>query len=168
MYDIREDILSVRRQNGQPVNDSNHQWNNDMRSDWQINSKNRASLIWLYNEENRYFRRDTSYTFVTDQASWRQIEPAYILEALWTSQITNSLVLDVRIGYMHQIFPLSYQPNVPGTAINQVDLTLSTETGAAPYADSNLAYHKRGSATATYYKSGFFGSHDVKFGYEIR
>ncbi len=166
MYDIREDNLAVRRQNGQPVNDSNHQWNNDLRSDWQINSKNRASFIWLYNEENRYFRRDTAYTFVTDQASWRQIEPAYILEGLWTSQITNSLVLDVRIGYMHQIFPLSYQPNVPATAINQVDLTLSTETGAAPYADSNLAYHTRGSATASYYKAGFFGSHDVKFGYE--
>ncbi|HEX4750006.1 MAG TPA: TonB-dependent receptor [Bryobacteraceae bacterium] len=167
MYDIREDILSVRRQNGQPVNDSDHQWNNDARSDWQITSKNRVSAIWLFNEQNRYFRRDTAYQFVSDQASWRQIEPAYILEGLWTSQITNSLVLDVRVGYMHQIFPLSYQPTVPTTAINQVDLTLSTENGAAPYADSNWADHKRAAASATWFKAGGWGSHDVKFGYEI-
>lgn len=167
MYDIREDLLATRRTDGQPVFDSDHQWNNDMRSDWQINSKNRASLIWLYNEQNRYYRRDTAYSFVSDSASWRQIEPAYILEGLWTSQLTNSLVLDVRVGYMHQVFPLSYQTGVPATAINQVDLTLSTETGAAPYADSNLAFDKRGSATASYYKAGAWGSHDVKFGYEI-
>ncbi len=166
MYDIREDILAIRRQNGQPVNDSNHQWNTDTRSDWQINSKNRASFVWLYNEENRYFRRDTSVQFVSDEASWRQIEPAYILQGLWTSQITNSLVLDVRIGYMHQIFPLSYQPTVPASAINVIDPVLSTETGAAPYSDSNLAYHTRGSATASYYKAGALGSHDIKFGYE--
>ena len=166
MYDIRTDILATRRPNGQPVNDSNHQWNNDARSDWQVNSKNRASLVWLYNEQNRYFRRDTAYQFVSDQASWRQIEPAYILEGLWTSQLTSSLVFDFRIGYMHQIFPLGFQPTVPSSAINQVDLTLSTENGAAPYASSNLADHGRVSATMGYYRAGLLGSHDFKFGYE--
>jgi outer membrane receptor protein involved in Fe transport len=166
MYDIRTDVLSIRRPNGQPVNDSNHQWNNDTRSDWQVNSKNRASFVWLYNEQNRYFRRDTAYTYVSDQASWRQIEPAYILQGLWTSQLTSSLVLDFRIGYMHQIFPLSFQPSVPATAINRVDLTLSTEDGSAPYSNSNLADHGRVAVTLGYYKSAALGSHDVKFGYE--
>ncbi len=165
-YDIREDILAVRRQNGQPINDINHQSNTDMRSDWQINSKNRASFIWLYNEENRFFRRDTSYQFVSDQASWLQKEPAYILEGLWTSQVTSSLVLDFRIGYQHLIFPLSYQPTVGVTSINTVDYTLSTEAGAAPYNYVNPAENTRGSATASYYKSGFLGSHDVRFGFE--
>ena len=167
MYDIREDILSVRTQAGSPVNDIDHQWNVDTRADYQLNSRNRFSAIWLYNEQNRYFRRDTSYSFVNNDASWRQIEPAYIAEALWTSQITNALTLDVRFGYMHQIFPLSYQPGVSASAINTVDLSLSTETGAAPYSDSNLATHTRGAATASYYKSGFLGgTHDLKFGYE--
>jgi outer membrane receptor protein involved in Fe transport len=166
-YGIREDVLAVRRANGQPINDINHQSNTDTRLDWQANSKNRASFIWLYNEENRFFRRDGAYQFVSDQASWRQIEPAYILEGLWTSQITNSLVLDFRIGYQHLIFPLSYQPTVGATSINAVDLTLSTETGAAPYNYVNPAENTRGSVTASYYKSGFLGgSHDVKFGFE--
>jgi hypothetical protein len=43
-----------------------------------VNAKKPSKLVWLYNEQNRYFRRDTAYTFVSDQASWRQIEPAYI------------------------------------------------------------------------------------------
>lgn len=165
-YDIREDVLAVRRTDGQPINDINHQSNTDSRLDWQVNSKNRASFIWLYNEENRFFRRDTSYSFVSDQASWRQIEPAYILEGLWTMQVTNSLVLDFRIGYQHLIFPLSYQATVGANSVNTVDYTLSTETGAAPYNYVNPAENTRGSVTASYYKSGFVGSHDVKFGFE--
>lgn len=165
-YDIREDILAVRLPDGSPINDINHQSNVDTRSDWQLNSRNRASFVWLYNSENRFFRRDTAYQFVSQEASWRQIEPAYILEGLWTSQITNSLVLDVRIGYMHQIFPLSYQPTVAANDYNAVDLTLSTETGAPPYSYVNPASHARGSATASYYKSGWGGSHDIKFGFE--
>jgi outer membrane receptor protein involved in Fe transport len=165
-YDIREDILAVRLPDGSPINDINHQSNVDTRSDWQLNSRNRASFVWLYNSENRFFRRDTSYQFVSQQASWRQIEPAYILEGLWTSQLTNALVLDVRVGYMHQIFPLSYQPSVGPNSYNAVDLTLSTESGAPPYSYVNPASHGRVSATASYYKSAWAGSHDIKFGFE--
>ena len=93
-----------------PSVDVNHQTNTDLRSDYQVNSKNKFSFVWLYNEQNRFFRRDTAYSFVTPQASWLQIEPAYILEGLWTTQVTNNLLLDFRIGYNKEVFPLSYQP----------------------------------------------------------
>ena len=108
-YDLRQRILSVTDQEGNPVKDVNHQTNTDLRSDWQINAKNKFSLIWMYNEQNRFFRRDTAYSFVTEQASWRQIEPAYILEGLWTSQISNNLLLDFRVGWNKIVFPLGYQ-----------------------------------------------------------
>src|SRR5215472_12894970 len=108
-YDLDQRILAVTNQAGVPVVDINHQTNTDLRSDWQINPKNKFSLIWMYNEQNRFFRRDTSYQFVTQEASWKQIEPAYILEGLWTSQITTNLLLDFRIGWNKIIFPLSYQ-----------------------------------------------------------
>jgi len=52
----------------------------------------------MYNEQNRFFRRDGNYSFVTQQASWKQIEPAYILQGLWTSQVTNNLLLDFRVA----------------------------------------------------------------------
>ena len=68
-YDLDQRILAVTNQAGVPVVDINHQTNTDLRSDWQINPKNKFSFIWLYNEQNRFFRRDTSYQFVTQDAS---------------------------------------------------------------------------------------------------
>ena len=166
-YDLREDVLSVRQQNGQPTVDSNHQTNTSLRSDWQINSRNRASFVWLYNEENRFFRRDTSYQFVTSDASWLQIEPAYILQGLWTSQITSNLLLDFRFGYNKEVFPLAYQPTTTAGAVTVQDVTLSTETGAAPYDRVNPAWVRKFAPTFSYFKGGLGGSHDIKFGFEI-
>lgn len=161
-YDIREQVLAVPTQQNTPTVDVDHQSNTDLRSDWQLNSKNKLSFVWLYNEQNRFFRRDTSYAFVSSEASWRQIEPAYILEALWTSQLTNSLLLDVRVGYNKEVFPLGYQPGVTSTDFTQQDVTLSTETGAAPFASVNPAWVLKYSVGASWYK----GDHNLKVGYE--
>ncbi len=166
-YDIREDILAVRRPNGQPINDINHQTNTALRSDFQANRRNRLSFIWLYNEQNRFFRRDTSYAFVDDIASWRQIEPAYILEALWTSQVTNNFLLDFRFGYNHLLFPLSYQPGVPPTAITLQDVTLSTEKNAAPFAFLNPAQVTKFAVGASWYRGSLAGAHNFAFGGEV-
>ena len=79
-YDVDLSILTVRDQAGNPVPDINHQTNTDLRSDWQVGQRNRLSFVWLYNSQNRFFRRDTAYQFVSKEASWLQIEPAYILQ----------------------------------------------------------------------------------------
>ena len=165
-YDLREDVLSVRAANGEPINDVNHQSNTALRSDWQLNDKNRLSFVWLYNEENRFFRRDTSYQFVSAQAAWLQIEPAYILQVLWTNQITNNFLLDVRAGYNKEVFPLAYEPGVTPTTFTKQDITLSTETGAAPFSFSNPAWVFKFAAGASYYKGNFAGTHNFKFGFE--
>jgi hypothetical protein len=166
-YDIRESILTVRDQAGNPAPDINHQTNTDLRSDWQLNPKNKLSFIWLYNEQNRFFRRDTAFQFVTPQASWLQIEPAYILQGLWTSQITNNFLLDVRAGYNKEVFPLGYQHSVAASDINRQDTVLSTETGAAPYASNNPAWVFKTSVGASWYKGSLAGSHNFKFGAEF-
>ena len=165
-YDLRQEILSVTDQAGNPVVDVNHQTNTDLRSDWQINSKNKFSFVWLYNEQNRFFRRDTSYSFVTQEASWLQIEPAYILEGLWTSQVTNNLLLDFRVGYNKIVFPLSYQPGVTSADLNVQDVTLSTETGAAPYQFANPAWVLKWTAGGSWYKPNWAGNHNFQFGFE--
>lgn len=165
-YDLRQEILSVTDQAGNPVVDVNHQTNTDLRSDWQINSKNKFSLVWLYNEQNRFFRRDTAYSFVTQEASWLQIEPAYILEGLWTSQVTNNLLLDFRVGYNKIVFPLSYQPGITSTDLNVQDVTLSTETGAAPYQFANPAWVLKWTAGGSWYKPNWAGNHNFQFGFE--
>ena len=77
-YDVDLSILTVRDQTGNPVPipDINHQTNTDLRSDWQLGQKNRFSFVWLYNAQNRFFRRDTAYQFVSKEASLAvQIEP---------------------------------------------------------------------------------------------
>ncbi len=166
-YDIRESILTVRDQAGNPAPDINHQTNTNLRSDWQVNPKNKLSFIWLYNEQNRFFRRDTAFQFVTPEASWLQIEPAYILQGLWTSEITNNFLLDVRAGYNKEVFPLGYQHSVTASDFNRQDTVLSTETGAAPFAFSNPAWVFKTSVGASWYKGSLGGSHNFKFGAEF-
>jgi Carboxypeptidase regulatory-like domain/TonB dependent receptor len=163
-YDLRQRILAVTDQAGNPVVDVNHQTNTDLRSDWQINKKNKFSFIWLYNEQNRFFRRDTNFLFVSENASWKQIEPAYILEGLWTSQITNNLILDFRVGWNKIIFPLSYQND--STGLNLQDTGFSTETGAAPYQFQNPAWVLKWTASGSWYKGNWHGTHNFQFGFE--
>jgi hypothetical protein len=166
-YDLREDVLAVRQLNGQPTVDVNHQTNTSLRSDWQVNNRNRASFIWLYNEQNRFFRRDTAYQFVTPEASWLQIEPAYILEGLWTSQITTNFVMDFRFGYNKEVFPLGYQPTTALGAITVQDVTLSTESGAAPFNRVNPAWVRKFADTFSLFKGSLAGTHDFKFGFDV-
>ncbi len=118
LYDLKESVLSVPNPNGTPTTDPNHQSNVTLRTDGQINPNNHVDFVWWYNEQNRFFRRDTSYAFVTADASWRQIEPAYILQAQWTSSVHNWL-FDTRLGYLHQLFPLSNQPGTSSTATSR-------------------------------------------------
>src|SRR5438876_4807159 len=166
-YDLNQRILSATDQAGNAVKDINHQTNTDLRSDFQVNSKNKFSFIWLYNEQNRFFRRDTAYNYVTAEASWKQIEPAYILEGLWTTQIANNFLLDFRVGWNKIVFPLAYQPGVKSTDINVQDVGARTETVAAPYEFANPAWVLKWSAGGSWYKGNFHGTHNFKFGFEM-
>jgi hypothetical protein len=150
--------------NGNPIADPNHQTNTDLRSDWQLNSKNRLSFIWLYNEQNRFFRRDSA--LVSPEASWRQIEPAYILQALWTSQITSNLLFDFRAGYNKEVFPLGPQPGVQPTDFNRTDRVTGAQTGAAQFYFSNPSWVFKIAAGASWYKGSLAGAHNFKFGFE--
>jgi len=165
-YDIREQVLAVPTPSGSPTDDIDHQTNIALRSDWQLNQKNKVSFVWLYNEQNRFIRRDTSFAFVSQDASWLQIEPAYILQGLWTSQLTSNLLLDVRFGYNKEVFPLAYQPGITSTDFTKQDLTLSTETGAAPFSSVNPSWVFKMSAGASWYKGSGWGTHNIKFGAE--
>src|SRR5438309_7889279 len=163
-YDLNQRILAVTNQAGVPVVDINHQTNTDLRSDWQINPKNKFSFIWLYNEQNRFFRRDTTYQFVTEDASWKQIEPAYILQGVWTSQVTNNFLLDLRVGWNKIIFPLSYQAD--STGLNLQDIGYSQESGAAPDEFQNPAWVLKWSASGSWYKPNWARNHNFQFGFK--
>jgi|CZKL01.1.fsa_nt_gi hypothetical protein len=164
LYDLKESVLSVRNPDGTPTTDPNHQSNLTVRSDYQLSANNHFDFVWWYNEQNRFFRRDTSYAFVSADAAWRQIEPAYILQGEWTSTHHN-LLFDTRFGYLHQIFPLSNQTSTPTTALNRQDSTLSTESGAPPYSFVNPASVFSLAEGVSFYKDNLWGAtHSFKFG----
>ncbi len=164
LYDLKESVLSVRNEDGTPTTDPNHQSNVTLRSDYQISKNNHLDFVWWFNEQNRFFRRDGSYAFVSADASWRQIEPAYILQTEWTSTVHN-FIFDTRFGYLHQVFPLSNQPETSSTALNRQDVTLSTETGAPPYSFVNPASVFALAEGVSYFKGHLWGaSHTFKFG----
>lgn len=164
LYDLKESVLSVTNPDGTPTTDPNHQSNTTLRSDYQLTKNNHLDFVWWFNEQNRFFRRDTAYAFVSADAAWRQIEPAYILQGEWTSTVSN-LLFDTRFGYMHQVFPLSNQPGTPVTALNRQDSTLSTESGAPPYSFVNPASVLSFAEGVSYYNGHLLGaSHTWKFG----
>ncbi|MEO6805410.1 MAG: TonB-dependent receptor [Edaphobacter sp.] len=164
LYDLKESVLSVRNEDGTPTTDPNHQSNVTLRSDYQLSTNNHLDFVWWFNEQNRFFRRDTSYAFVSADAAWRQIEPAYILQTEWTSTLHN-ILFDTRFGYLHQVFPLGNQPGTSSTALNRQDVTLSTETGAPPYSFVNPASVIALAEGVSFYKGHLWGSsHTFKFG----
>jgi hypothetical protein len=164
LYDLKESVLSVTNPDGTATTDPNHQSNTTLRSDYQLSKNNHLDFVWWFNEQNRFFRRDTAYAFVSADASWRQIEPAYILQGEWTSTFHNFL-FDTRFGYLHQIFPLSNQPGTPVTALNRQDVTLSTESGAPPNSFVNPASVFALAEGVSFYKGNLWGSsHTFKFG----
>ena len=169
-YDVKESILAVSRppaEGGGPIADTNHQSNTILRSDWQLNNNNIVNFQWLYNSQNRFARRDTAFGFVDEKASWLQIEPAYILQAQWTSQVTANFLVDARVGYMHLLFPLGYQRSVGPDDINISDSGTQTESGAAPYNYLNPAQTTRFAISGSYYKGSWAGNHNFKFGYDF-
>jgi hypothetical protein len=166
-YDINESVLSVRRRMGGNVADINHQTDGVVRLDYSVTPKNKLNFNWLYNSQNRFFRRSTAFEFVDDQAAWRQIEPAYILMGQWVTFPTNNLAIDSRLGYLRLLFPLGYQPTVKPTDLSVADLTLSTLTGAAQNNFLNPAQHWEAASTASYFVGRpSLGTHNFRIGYE--
>ncbi len=165
-YKINTQILGMRRPDGSPELDINHQSNFLGKITADVNPKNNLMLQYLFNYQNRFYRRE-GYAFVEEKASWRQIEPCHIIQGQWTSFLSDNLYIDLRYGYKHLKFPLSYQPEVKSTDYARVDDIRSTLTGAAEYDFTNIATRHQFNASVTYYLEKFLGgSHDLKFGFE--
>jgi len=163
MYVIDNQILGLPA--GQNV-DINHQANVLGKVTTQITPQNNLMVQYYFNGQNRFFRRDNGYAFTTQDASWRQIEPAHLIQGQWTSVLSKALFLDVRFGYLHQIFPLGPQSTAAG--ISKIDDILSTVSGSAPNYQTNLATRQQTNASVSYFHDHLAGgTHAFKFGFEL-
>ena len=77
--DINKQVLGVFREDGSPAPDVNHQTNFIGKVTAQINPDNKVMGNFNFNYQNRFFRRSGA-DFVEENASRRQIEPAYIIQ----------------------------------------------------------------------------------------
>lgn len=146
--------------------DVNHQENTTLRNDIQINPKNEFNAIWHWQYINRFFRR-TTYSYVDQAAAYRQIEPAYIVQAQETYTPSSHLTFDTRAGYLQVIFPLRYEPGTATQTISAADIGLSTlkYAGQQNYVDKEQL--GRITETASYFKGGWAGSHNFKVGVDF-
>jgi hypothetical protein len=165
-YVINTQILGLTRPDGSPEVDVNHQTNALAKVTAQVNPANKVMAQYYFNYQNRFYRRDNGYAYTEEKASWRQIEPAHLIQGQWTSVLKKSLFLDMRFGYLHQVFPLEYQTSVGSNDISMIDDVLSTVKNAAPNAQSNLATRHQANVSLTYFKDRLAGTHDFKFGFE--
>ena len=165
-YVINTQMLGLRRPDGSPEVDVNHQTNVLGKVTTQLNPNNKLMAQYYFNYQNRFYRR-AGAAFVEEKASTRQIEPCHIIQGQWTSILFKDLFLDVRYGYKHLIFPMSYQPEVGPSDYCRVDDIRSTMTGAASYDMKNIATRHQVNAALSYFADYLLGgSHDFKFGLE--
>lgn len=165
-YVINTQILGLKRPDGSPEVDVNHQSNALGKVTAQLNPANKVMVQYYFNYQNRFYRRDNGYAYTEEKASWRQIEPANLIQAQWTSVLGKSLFLDTRYGFLNLKFPLSYQPEVGPNDISKIDDIRSTVTNAAPYDFTNPADRHQANASLAYANDHLAGIHDFKVGFE--
>ena len=147
--------------------DVNHQSNTTLRNDYQISAKNTVNAIWHWQYINRFFRRSTSFSYVDQDASYVQIEPAYIVQAQEIYTPTPHMVIDSRIGFLGGVYPERYQPGVAPQTIPAEDIGASTLKYAGLENYINKQKSARAASTASYFKGGWLGSHNLKAGVDV-
>jgi Carboxypeptidase regulatory-like domain len=163
-YDINTQVLGVTRPDGSPALDVNHQTNALGKVTSQVTPNNRVMGMYYFNYQNRFYRR-AGFNFVSEEASWRQIEPAHIVQGQWTSALPRNMLLEARLGYVTHVFPLAEQPGLPANAISRIDDITSTMTGAANTYHWHTAPRTQVNTALSRSVPSFLGArHDFKIG----
>jgi hypothetical protein len=141
-----------------------------LKGTFQLNQKNQ--LIGFYNKRNKLQdRRDFGPTTPLSAARY-QASTNYPGKIEWTSVLNNKMFLDVLYGYWGNFFPL--RPTIeqgiydgpwgPG----RQDLATSQyfDGGANSAYQDQRRFKPQFYASLSYFKEGWGGSHDFKFGYD--
>lgn len=130
---------------------------------YQINSKNRLSLMYFRNQKNRYHRR-LQGSFGDNISTVLQNQPGYDADIKWTYVPTSHWVVDVGFALTAGKTPYRYQNEVGPGVISVFDSATSTVFNAAQYNYLNPVYRGALDAFASYYTGALGGSHNFKFG----
>jgi hypothetical protein len=102
---------------------------------------------------------------VSPEAVLGQASKTWIKKIGWQRVWTNRLFMDVRAAACCEIWPMATKVDA-ATDPPRLDAATQRQTGAGWNAFT-LAYQKpQAAATLTYFRPGWYGSHDMKFGFE--
>ncbi len=151
--------------NGGPALNDNLIANESLKFSYQLNPKNKLTILYSRNQKNRYHRRNTPPYFVSNQASFLQNQPGSTSIVKWTLIPNSRWVVDTGVGLMHLKFPQRYQPTVKPSDISVQDTALSTESNAAQYNYINPNWRLAIDSSASTLLTGPHAeSHSLKFG----
>jgi hypothetical protein len=95
----------------------------------------------------------------------------YPMKIEWTSVLNNSAFLDIIVANWENYFPLFPQDQV-GTLTNiepgRIDATTQQRTGYHDTYQDRKRFKPQFYASMSYFKDGWMGSHDFKFGYDYK
>ena len=155
-----------------------------VRLTWQVTGRNRLSGLFDYSERNNRYQNLSAQ--VEPKATLLQtIGPAFIMQAKWTSTMTEHLLLEAGFNRSHTIGDNQYQPEVvvgtchvaynlcpPGSGYGDIahqDTILGTQTvasfpGTGAFQSPNTNRHRSNVAQAS--MSYVSGAHSFKAGFQ--
>jgi hypothetical protein len=130
------------------------------------NQKNKIALSYGRNSKWRGHRRDNQpATFVNPEAAMVQTTPYdYILQAKWTSTLSNKLLLEAGLSFLAGSFLTGYRPETKSTDVTKYDVTKSILYNAPIYNSWSNNDTKAYTVSLTYAS----GQHNFKTGVQLR
>src|SRR5262249_60422777 len=115
-------LVNAKNPDGTQAIDDNTLRNYSGKAVFSVNSQQKVSFSYNWDNKTRGHRRDTPPTLVPDIASLVQDNPGASTQAKYTS-IYNKMVYEASFSIMSGETDYSYQPNTPPTAVRVVDFT---------------------------------------------
>jgi hypothetical protein len=132
---------------------------------YQINPKNRLSVMYFRNQKNRYHRRNQGI-FGDNVTTVLQNQPAYDGALRYTLIPSASWVVDAGFALTAGKTPYRYQNDIAPGAVSVYDSATQTVYNAAQYNYLNPVYRGALDVSAGYFNSSWGGKHNIKFGFQ--
>jgi outer membrane receptor protein involved in Fe transport len=144
--------------------------NYTLKGTYQIDSRNQ--VIAFFNQRSKLQPLRGLSLAVPSESAWYQDSKNRPWKVEWTSTPNNALFLDFQYAYWGNYFPLfptqTKSESTEGVPIGRVDLATSQYSGAASYYHDRTTLKPQFSASASYFKDDWKGTHNFKFGTEIQ
>jgi hypothetical protein len=160
---VNKDNLIARNPDGTPTLDDNDLKNYMVKGQYQVNSAQRLSVTFNWNNKIRGHRRDPPPNYIDDVASLVQTNPGSSTQAKYNA-VLGKLVYESNGSLMLGRTNYFYQPGTAATDIRIEDSVLSTASVAAPRHEEQPNYRVQFDNSIAYAAQGFGGFHNVKGG----